>query len=69
MINRTVFAISVGVSTRQPDFLKFLFEMNEEFCVLPTYIVIPAMDSATKAILAGDFKGFKVDPTLVRKGF
>lgn len=43
--------------------------MNEEFCVLPTYIVIPAMDSVTKAILAGDFKGFKVDPTLVRKGF
>ncbi|XP_071487807.1 peroxisomal multifunctional enzyme type 2-like [Diadema antillarum] len=37
-----LYALGVGVSTRQPDHLKFLFELNEEFCVLPTYGVIPA---------------------------
>ena len=31
----------MGVSTRQPDFLKYIFEMNEEFSVLPTFAVIP----------------------------
>ena len=33
----------VGISTRQSDYLKFLFEMNEEFTVLPTYAVIPLL--------------------------
>jgi len=41
--------------------------MNDEFCVLPTYIVIPAMDAVSNAIMAGDFKGFKVNPAMVRK--
>lgn len=60
------FVVSVGVSTKQPDYLKFLFEFNDEFCVLPTYIVIPAMEAVTQAIIAGDFQGFKVDPAMVR---
>lgn len=63
-----LYALGVGVSTKQPDYLKFLFEMNEEFCVLPTYIVIPAMNSVTQAIIAGDFKGFKVDPAMILHG-
>ncbi len=32
----------VGFSTSQPDYLKFLFEMNEDFCTFPTFGVIPA---------------------------
>ena len=39
------FAISfylVGASTTQPDYLKFLFEMNESFCTLPSFGVIPS---------------------------
>lgn len=35
--------ILVGVSTSQEDYLKFLFEGDHEFCVLPTYVVIPAL--------------------------
>nr|XP_054756416.1 peroxisomal multifunctional enzyme type 2-like [Lytechinus pictus] len=37
-----LYALGVGVSTTQPDYLKFLFELNEDFCVLPTFGVIPA---------------------------
>lgn len=63
-----LYALGVGVSTRQPDYLKFLFEMNEDFCVLPTFIVIPAMEAVSNAILGGDFKGFKVDPAMILHG-
>ncbi|XP_030832764.1 peroxisomal multifunctional enzyme type 2-like [Strongylocentrotus purpuratus] len=37
-----LYALGVGVSTTQPDHLKFLFELNEDFCVLPTFGVIPS---------------------------
>lgn len=37
-----LYALGVGVSTQQPDHLKFLFELNEDFCVLPSFGVIPA---------------------------
>ncbi|XP_033124168.1 peroxisomal multifunctional enzyme type 2-like [Anneissia japonica] len=37
-----LYALGVGVSTQQEDHLKFLFELNENFCVLPSYGVIPA---------------------------
>lgn len=63
-----LYALGVGVSTKQPDYLKFLFEFNEEFSVLPTYIVIPAMQAVTEAIIAGDFEGFKVDPAMILHG-
>uniref|UniRef100_A0A8C9FI86 Hydroxysteroid 17-beta dehydrogenase 4 n=1 Tax=Pavo cristatus TaxID=9049 RepID=A0A8C9FI86_PAVCR len=40
-----LYALGVGMSTRDPDHLKFLFEGSEEFCCLPTFGVIPAQTS------------------------
>ncbi len=55
---------AVGVSTAQPDHLKFLFEMNEDFCVLPSYAVIPSM-MALRGLFGGQVPGLSVDPTKV----
>ncbi|XP_042304608.1 peroxisomal multifunctional enzyme type 2 isoform X2 [Sceloporus undulatus] len=40
-----LYALGVGMSTKDPDHLKFLFEGNEEFCCLPSFGVIPAQAS------------------------
>ncbi|NWW25573.1 DHB4 enzyme, partial [Falcunculus frontatus] len=40
-----LYALGVGMSTKDPDHLKFLFEGNEEFCCLPSFGVIPAQTS------------------------
>ncbi|XP_051876370.1 peroxisomal multifunctional enzyme type 2 isoform X2 [Pristis pectinata] len=37
-----LYALGVGMTTKDPDHLKFLFERNEEFSCLPTFGVIPA---------------------------
>lgn len=39
------YALGVGASTTHEGHLKFLFEMNEDFCVLPTFAVVPAFSS------------------------
>ncbi|ELT96452.1 hypothetical protein CAPTEDRAFT_152017 [Capitella teleta] len=38
-----IYNLGVGVSTQQEDSLKFLFEMHQDFCVLPSFMVIPSM--------------------------
>ncbi|NWX15840.1 DHB4 enzyme, partial [Aegotheles bennettii] len=40
-----LYALGVGMSTKDPDHLKFLFEGSEEFCCLPSFGVIPAQAS------------------------
>uniref|UniRef100_A0A8B9P1E3 Peroxisomal multifunctional enzyme type 2 n=1 Tax=Apteryx owenii TaxID=8824 RepID=A0A8B9P1E3_APTOW len=40
-----LYALGVGMSTKDPDHLKFLFEGSEEFCCLPSFGVIPAQTS------------------------
>lgn len=40
-----LYALGVGMSTKDPDHLKFLFEGNEEFCCLLSFGVIPAQTS------------------------
>ena len=52
------------MSTSQPDHLKFLYELSEEFCVLPTFIVWKAM-SATSGVYTDDKYGINIDPTQV----
>ena len=42
-----LFCFVVGMSTSQPDHLKFLFEMNAEFCALPSFGVIPAFNGSS----------------------
>ncbi|XP_058024113.1 peroxisomal multifunctional enzyme type 2 [Ahaetulla prasina] len=45
-----LYALGVGMSTKDPDNLKFLFEGSEEFCCLPTFAVIPAQVSMIDSI-------------------
>ncbi|KAI1900244.1 hypothetical protein AGOR_G00048000 [Albula goreensis] len=40
-----LYALGVGMSTRDPDHLKFLYEGHQEFACLPTFGVIPAQAS------------------------
>lgn len=56
--------LSVGASTKQPDHLKFLFELNEDFSVIPTFGVVPAF-SSLGAITSLD--GWNVNPTKVNE--
>ncbi|NXE80009.1 DHB4 enzyme, partial [Cochlearius cochlearius] len=45
-----LYALGVGMSTKDPDHLKFLFEGSEEFCCLPSFGVIPAQTSMTEVL-------------------
>jgi len=64
-INCFVGAMTVGMSTQHDDHLKFLYEGNAEFAVLPTYAVIPAMAASIVSLLSGGIEGFRFDPALV----
>jgi len=63
-----LYAIGVGVSTRQPDYLKLLFESSSEFCVLPTYAVIPAMSAQMEVFMKGSIKGIDINPAMILHG-
>ena len=55
----------VGASTTQPDYLKFLFEMNEAFCTLPSFGVIPSF-GGMMGLFSGSVPGLDgVDVTRV----
>ncbi|XP_009990248.1 PREDICTED: peroxisomal multifunctional enzyme type 2-like, partial [Tauraco erythrolophus] len=45
-----LYALGVGMSTKDPDHLKFLFEGSEDFCCLPSFGVIPAQTSMFSGI-------------------
>ncbi|PVD20051.1 hypothetical protein C0Q70_20545 [Pomacea canaliculata] len=62
-----LYALGVGVSTQQPDYLKFLFELSEDFSVLPTFGVIPAFDTMMNSLHSG-IPGFPIDPTRILHG-
>ena len=56
--------MTVGLSTQHSDHLKFLYEGNARFAVLPTYAVIPAM-SALGFVMSGNVEGFHFNPAMV----
>ncbi|PIK36547.1 putative peroxisomal multifunctional enzyme type 2 [Apostichopus japonicus] len=63
-----LYNLGVGVSTQQSDYLKFLFELNQDFCVLPTFGVIPAF-SALQSLLSGDVPGMNsINPARILHG-
>lgn len=62
-----LYALGVGMSTQEPDYLKFLFEHSEDFSVLPTFAVIPAL-AAQAAVFTGDIEGLSIDPTMILHG-
>eukprot|EP00058_Branchiostoma_floridae_P005318 XP_002590806.1 hypothetical protein BRAFLDRAFT_125738 [Branchiostoma floridae] len=64
--NKTMTPEDAGMSTQDPDHLKFLFELNEDFCTLPTYGVISAFNSSGTAFRGNP--GLNIDFTKVLHG-
>ncbi|XP_060091536.1 peroxisomal multifunctional enzyme type 2 [Heteronotia binoei] len=62
-----LYALGVGMSTKDPDHLKFLFEGSEGFCCLPTFGVIPAQASMLDGGLSS-VPGLNIDFTKVLHG-
>ncbi|GFN82479.1 peroxisomal multifunctional enzyme type 2 [Plakobranchus ocellatus] len=61
-----IYALGVGVSTKQPGHLKFLFELSDEFSVIPSFGVIPAFACLVKS--SGNIPGIEIDPTKILHG-
>ncbi|KAG8130802.1 hypothetical protein E2320_017384 [Naja naja] len=62
-----LYALGVGMSTKDPDNLKFLFEGSEKFCCLPTFAVIPAQVSMIDGSML-NIPGFDFDLTRALHG-
>ncbi|XP_060736775.1 peroxisomal multifunctional enzyme type 2 [Tachysurus vachellii] len=62
-----LYALGVGMSTREADHLKFLYEGHEEFSCLPTFGVIPGMASMLDGGLSS-VPGLNFDPTKLLHG-
>ncbi|XP_070598971.1 peroxisomal multifunctional enzyme type 2 isoform X2 [Erythrolamprus reginae] len=62
-----LYALGVGMSTKDPDNLKFLFEGSEDFCCLPTFAVIPAQASMLDGGISS-IPGLNIDPTRALHG-
>ncbi|NXD46161.1 DHB4 enzyme, partial [Copsychus sechellarum] len=60
-----LYALGVGMSTKDPDHLKFLFEGSEEFCCLPSFGVIPAQTSMFDGVPS--LSGLNIDVARVWK--
>lgn len=61
------FAHSVGLSTQDKDHLKFLYEGAEDFSVLPSFGVIPAMPAVFGCVAQHEeTRKLNIDPTKVR---
>ncbi|XP_069746096.1 peroxisomal multifunctional enzyme type 2 [Narcine bancroftii] len=61
-----LYALGVGMTTKDPDHLKFLFERNEDFSCLPTFGVIPAQGSMIDGL--SSVPGLNIDFTKVLHG-
>ncbi|KAM9858348.1 peroxisomal multifunctional enzyme type 2 [Aulostomus maculatus] len=62
-----LYALGVGMSTRDPDHLRFLYEHSEDFSCLPTFGVIPSMAAMLDGGLAS-VPGLNIDLTRVLHG-
>ena len=57
-----LYALSVGVSTTDPNGLRFIYEADADFGALPTFGVILAQEAFRKSGFAtGGMPGFKID--------
>ncbi|XP_037536897.1 peroxisomal multifunctional enzyme type 2 [Nematolebias whitei] len=62
-----LYALGIGMSTKDPDDLRFLYEGHDDFSCFPTFAVIPTH----KAIMGGELMsipGLDIDPTQVLHG-
>lgn len=64
-MNCILYALGVGMSSREPDHLKFLYEGHEDFSCLPTFGVIPAQSAMTGL---GSIPGLDIDFTRLLHG-
>ncbi|KAM9811156.1 peroxisomal multifunctional enzyme type 2 [Neosynchiropus ocellatus] len=62
-----LYALGVGMSTKDPDYLRFLYEGHQDFSCLPTFGVIPSQAAVTDGSL-GNIPGFSIDPTKILHG-
>ncbi|KAJ7994354.1 hypothetical protein DPEC_G00264990 [Dallia pectoralis] len=62
-----LYALGVGMSTKDDDHLKFLYEGHEDFSCLPTFGVIPSMGSLMDGGLAS-LPGLEIDFTRLLHG-
>ena len=62
-----IYSLAVGVSTRDKDGLRFLYEDHENFAPLPTFGVIPAL-SGTGGLVTGGVPGLTIDLSKVLHG-
>jgi len=66
-----LYALSVGVSTKQPDHLNFLYENADDFRVLPTFGIQPSIDALLDSDVIGKAcKQYSIefDPTKLLHG-
>uniref|UniRef100_A0AAQ4QWK7 Hydroxysteroid (17-beta) dehydrogenase 4 n=1 Tax=Gasterosteus aculeatus aculeatus TaxID=481459 RepID=A0AAQ4QWK7_GASAC len=61
-----LYALGVGMSTKDPDHLRFLYEGHEDFSCLPTFGVIPSQAAMMDGGLSS-IPGLNIDFTQVRK--
>lgn len=62
-----LYALGVGMSTKEADHLKFLYEGSEDFCCLPTFGVIPSQAAMMSGGLA-TVPGLSIDFTRLLHG-
>lgn len=60
-----LYAAAIGASTTHTDDLKFLFELNENFSVIPSFGVIPPFASLGEMM---NVNGLKINPTKILHG-
>ncbi|KAL3199158.1 hypothetical protein MRX96_014122 [Rhipicephalus microplus] len=64
-----LYALAVGLSTQEKDHLKFLYEGAEDFSVLPSFGVIPAMPAVFGSVAQHDeTRKLNIDPTKMLHG-
>lgn len=64
-----LYALAVGLSTQDKDHLKFLYEGDEDFCVLPSFGVIPAMPAVFGCVAQHEeTRRLNIDPAKMLHG-
>lgn len=65
-MNINPLSITVGVSVKDPEDLKFIYENHEDFAALPSYFIQPGlMLSMTSNLIKSAFKDKEFDLTNV----